>query len=637
MIFSYLENGQVKKRETPSVSFDLECDVLVVGAGSAGIYASDAAARMGSDVILCEIGENIGGMTAAGSVTRYYYGMSGGSFEADDEISLADTVFLSNNLHWELRQIRFVERLKKSGVRTMCNLSPVGIFFEGNRAVGISAHDGNGFVNIKAQITVDATSDGHLIRMTDVKKRYGRAQDGSFVPFTARIQYTKDGRLCYCNEDSGITDHYDAKDFSEKVILSHANASALMNKGELVNIAFQTGIREGLTFEGEEELRLEDVLFNKSPEKVLFWAYSDLDRHGNDRATETELFQNWWVVSNLATVTATIPVPMGSVVPKGLKGMISAGRCFSCDTYTQSAVRMNKDMFRMGECIGVAAALACRDNVEFLDIDYDEFLKTVKALNCFDGNFPHGFYFDNRYDAYLRKMEALKRTPDPKYSHLSSCDYIRERIVFDLGKTAHLLKTDSPGVAFWSCFVSENRDEVCETLNSEMTGADGLYRYNCAIALGLLGDRRALAVLREIIMRRDCFFFKDNRRSNQFRTAVAICLIGRLGTLEDAELLFEFFKEKEYENQMYHTLSADYLYHSDADRNFVYFTMITHAAMALYHIYKRNGLDFDELNRRFEKFFGCEKNIKNITEEPAGSPAQEELQAFISYLFSLMN
>ena len=114
MIFSYLENGEVKKRELDALSFDLECEVLVVGAGSAGVFASDSAARNGADVILCEINENIGGMSACGSVTGYYYGMSGGSYESDDDLSQRDTVFLTDIAHWELRQIRCTERLKKA-------------------------------------------------------------------------------------------------------------------------------------------------------------------------------------------------------------------------------------------------------------------------------------------------------------------------------------------------------------------------------------------------------------------------------------------------------------------------------------------------------------------------------------------
>lgn len=630
MIFYCLENGYVQKNKVTDVDFDYICDVLVVGAGSAGVYAADSAARMGANVIVCEIEKNIGGMSVSGNVNSYYYGLNGGSFVEDDQKSENDCVFLDNRSNWEQRQIRFSERLQKSGVKIMCNCAPIGLFFDQNRVVGLTVFDGRNHLNVKAKITIDATSDGHLIRMTDVKKEYGRSQDGKFVPFTVRTQYVKNQKIYSCNLDSGITNHYDSTDFSQKVILAHAKASALMSQGELLSLAFQTGIREGLTFEGEDTLRYEDVLLGRNPEKVLFWAYSDFDRHGAERATEKELFKTWWVACNLATVTITIPVPLGSVVPKGIKGLVSAGRCLSCDTYTQSAVRMNRDMFRMGECIGVAVAIACRDNVDFLDVDYGEYLQIVKERNCFDGEIPTGFYFDCRYDVYLRKMNALKRQPDAKYSHFSAHDCVREKLDFDFEKNTHLLNTDSPGVAFWSAYVSKDKKSVCQRLNDQMQNAKtDLLRYNCAIALGLLNDKRALDNLRKIIDERDCFFFTDNRRSNQFRSVIAIYLLGLIGSAKDAQLLLTLLDDKEFENPMYHTLKADYLYHAQPDRNFVYFSVITHTCISLYNLYKRHGLPLTQLNGIFKNFFENEKTFKRITKEERGAPAYEETLSFI--------
>lgn len=636
MIFSTLENGQITKTSVNDVKFHHSCDVLVIGAGSAGVYAADSAARMGAEVILCEIGENIGGMHVCGNVTGYYYGMRGGSFEEDDKKSRRDTVFHSNAAHWEQRQVRLTERLKESGVTLLCRHSPTGLLLEDDRVIGVSLFDGTNTLNIRAYITIDATSDGHLIRMTDVKKEFGRPGEGSFAPFTVRAQYVKNGRLCSCNTDSGFMDHYNEADFSKNTILAHANISSLFKHGEFVNLALNTGVREGLTFEGEERLSYEDILLGKTPDKILFWAYSDLDRHGSEHATEQELFQNWYVISNLSTVVATIPVPMGCVVPKGIKGLVTAGRCLSCDTYTQSAVRMNRDMFRMGECVGIAAALAARNGVDFLDVDYRKFYAKASERRCIEGKAEKGFYFDNSYSAYLKKMQSLHRTPDPKYAHLSGRDFICEPAIFDLNKTFHLLETDAPGVAIWSCFTAKNKSAVRKKLYAAMSEAtENLYRYNCAIALGLLEDERAVPVLREIIESRDCFFFTDNRRTNQFRSAVAVCLMGRLGTEADLPILFEILSDGEFDRPMYHTLQANYLYHNEPDRNFVYYAMITHTCMALYNIYKRRGLSMSELNQKFRAFFEGDEILKKITNANKGMPAHEETKSFIDYILKI--
>jgi len=194
LILQMLENGKITKTEcTPQ--FDLSCQVLCVGAGSAGVYAADSARREGAEVILCEIGENIGGMQVCGNVTGYYYGARGGSFEEDDKKTSADSVFVTNRRQYEQRQIRLTERLGESGVKLLCRHSALGLYLEGNKVVGILAFDGERELSIKADITVDATSDGHLIRMTEVKKNYGRPRGGGFVPFGVFLQYTKDGKL----------------------------------------------------------------------------------------------------------------------------------------------------------------------------------------------------------------------------------------------------------------------------------------------------------------------------------------------------------------------------------------------------------------------------------------------------------
>ena len=633
MILSMLENGIVVKKDCTVTDFDYRCNVLCVGAGSAGCYAADSAAKEGATVILLEYGENIGGMPVCGNVTGYYYGANGGSYEEDDEKNKADTVFLSNGRHWEQRQIRLTERLTKSGVKVLCRHSVIGLYFEGNRIVGVLAFNGFRKVTVKADITIDATSDGHLVRMTDVKKHYGRPSDGSFVPFSISLAYTKNGNLNKKYNDSGIMNHYSQSDFSSKTVMARANLGNFVTDTEIVNCALHTGVREGLTYEGEDCVRYDDVLLGKRSERVLLWAYSDLDRHGSLTAIEEETYQNWRVISNLSTVVISIPVSMGSVVPKNIKGLVTAGRCLSCDTYIQSAVRMNRDMFRMGECVGIAAAMAALTGGDFLEIDYEKYLMRVRGKGCF-GNFSEiSFAFDNSYGMYLNKMKALGRAPDEKYRDLKPSASICVPISFDAEKSFHLLKTDAPGIAIWSCYVSPRKEPIRERLYSELQNTENtLYKYNCAIALGLLGDNRALPVLRDIVQKRDCFFFTDNRRTNQFRSAIAVCLLGRLGATDELPLLFDILSAEEIERPMYHTLEANYLYHNDPDRNFVYFAMFTHACMAICNIYRRHRLDLDKLHRFFVQLFKDDTVLHLITDTTPGEAAYEEIKKFSEYV-----
>ena len=615
MFLYTLESGAVKKREINNFITDKTCEVLIVGAGSAGVYAAFSASREGADVVLIENDDNIGGMHVQGNVQGYYYGAKGGTYEQDDEICIKNNVYIGKGTFPFLKQALFTKRLSENEVEILCGHTPTGIVFNENHAVGLSVFDGNKTIFIGAKIIVDATSDGHIIRMTEVSKKYGREIDGKTVPFTVRTQFMKDEKYVSVNTDSGFVNQYDFMEFSKKTIIAHANAASYINKGEFIGVAPHTGIREGLTYEGEEKLKYADIILDKIPSKVLFYAYSDLDKHGHDTALDEELYQSWWVISNLATVTARIPVPFEAVVPKGIIGLVTAGRCFSCDSYSQSAVRMNRDMFRMGECIGVACAMAVKANCEFSHIDYDRYVEKVSEYRCFWGDKLKKFGFDY---------------PGGTEPYVS--------VEFGYEKNKALLSTETPGVAIWSCYlVRENniiRDEVFQLMQN---CTDLLTKYNCAIALGIMEDERALPVLRECIKNRDCFYYKDCRRSNQFRSVIAVCLIGRLGEKCDIELLENIvFFNNEFENKMYHTLKPDYIYYKENDRNFVYFQMLTHSCMSLVRLYKKHD-NLNTLHEKLSALFADDTVIRMVTDEKEDSPAFIEISDFIKYVLDITN
>ncbi|MFQ9801762.1 MAG: FAD-dependent oxidoreductase [Clostridia bacterium] len=91
---------------------------------------------------------------------------------------------------------------------------------------------------------------------------------------------------------------------------------------------------------------------------TLCCAYSDIDRHGQDRAFDGRVYQDWYVLSNLSTVTMKIRLPLEILIPKGWKRLVSVSRCLALDEYVSAAVRMNRDMYRLGESAGVAIAMA---------------------------------------------------------------------------------------------------------------------------------------------------------------------------------------------------------------------------------------------------------------------------------------
>ncbi len=109
-----------------------------------------------------------------------------------------------------------------------------------------------------------------------------------------------------------------------------------------------------------------------------------------------------------------------------------------------------------------------------------------------------------------------------------------------------------------------------------------MLRPNAAVALGITGDVRALPVLLEIVDHRSTFFFKDCRRTNQLRSAIAVCLCGRLGGPETVPTLLAILRPEEFERPLYHELTEpSYQFGIERDFNLVYFQHLSHAAAAL--------------------------------------------------------
>lgn len=610
-IYQLINGKRVQRRVKENFNFDLKCDILCVGGGCAGVYASIASTYKGASVILIEHENAIGGMHTNGNVHGYYYGFKGGSFNKIDQEVTKDYDYFVTHAYKDAKQIAYAKAVKQSGVKLLDSHTPIGVYMNENRVVGLQVFNGEKTISIGSKMLIDATSEGYVLKNFYKKFRFGRPVDNRTAPYSVISNYYAEKERRGVNRDAGHVDQYDNEDFSKKLLFSHRDTQKTFEYGDFVNVAQVLGIREGISFKGEQTLKYSDVLLEKTPKNPLFYAYSDLDRHGNDRAIDQELFQNWWVVSNQATVAMPIPVPLGSVVPKGIKGFVTAGRCFSTDSYTQSAVRMIRDMFRMGECVGTACAIAVKNEVDFMDIDYSEYLARVKELDCY-GNPELGFAFN-----YPNKPQLCRE------------------IKFDFNKNLDKLNTQTPAPAIWTCFLNRKSAKLRNIIFDKMNLASAtLEKYNCAIALGIMKDKRALPILREIVVNRDCFYFTDCRRSNSFRSAVALCLLGRLGDKSDLPLLesivFDFTETK---REIYHTLEPNYVYYKLKDRNFVFYDFWTHASASLVKIYKREKLNLKDLNRRFIEIDNKGEIAKFIApNQEKHQPSYAEIDNFIKQM-----
>lgn len=568
--------------ECPAPQWEASYDILVVGGGSGGVYAALSAAREGKSVLLLEKTAWCGGQHVQGLVNGYYYGVRRGMYTQTDDRTRQDT----GNVFYDPtdgKRIVIAERLRQSGVqvKTLCRVA--GVYAENQCVFGVSALMGGELQNIACTMLIDATSEGYILRMLPIAMRMGREWDGQPQPFSGvRSVYLDqskyDGglsvtvgsmgrryRLFHEYRDNGYVNQYDQQAYSGAIIRAHAShLNTLGEHTRFLYLAPIIGLREGCTFEGEQTVTLADALdWQNAPKNVMLWCYSDIDKHGHDMAFDDELYQDWFVNCNMGTCTVYVPLPVGAIVPKGWKGLATAGRCHSSDTYANSAARMNVDCFRIGEACGTLCAMAADRNRDIMSIPYE---------------------------AYRAKMEGygfIETSPDLTPSFWTPAMGGDRRFVHwmtDIGDIRAALSTDCPAVALWSCRLL-GKDTVGDAVYEMTKTQDEMLRLNAGVALGVMRDARALPILREVIRRREPFFYMDCRRSNQMRSVIAICLCGQMADEGAIDALLPILRPEEFEKPMYHQLlEPEYKRTIVKEQNAVYFQHLSHAVAALVKI-----------------------------------------------------
>lgn len=614
MQYNELYEGESRVTEVSEPVWNDNYDVIVSGGGSSGIYCAMSAAREGKKVLLIEKGDWCGGAHVQGLVNGYYYGFRGGLYEETDQksVELAGSCFYDLT---DAKRMMISRMLREKGIDVEISSLVIGVYAEQQTIVGVKAYLGRQARNISCTMVVDATSDGHVLRNLPIKTHRGRTGDHEVQPFSSvRCVYldkgkydgglrvdagTVSGRFGVYHEyrDNGYVNQYDDIEFSHAIIRAHAShLKTLDEAARFLYLSPLIGVREGVLFEGEQTLTLQDVLVNdEKPENILLNCFSDVDKHGSDMAFDEKTYQDWFVNCNMSTCTVYIPLPVGSVVPKGWKGMITTGRCLSMDSYVNSAVRMNSDILRLGEVCGILASMAAEYGQDPMAVPYPELKQKLQE---------RGFLLDG--EVKKPSFWTPARGDDRRF-----VDWMTEP-----GEIKAALSTNCPGVALWSCRLLGK--EVIGDAVYEMTkSGDEMLRYNAGIALGVMHDERALPILHEIIINRRPFYFMDCRRSNQMRSVIAICLCGQMGDPGILDELLSMLKPEEFDKLMYHELlEPRYELSIVKEQNSVYFQHFSHAVAALVKIAEAHEEYRETISKALHEALDDGAYIQRITQEP---------------------
>ena len=403
------------ERRVPLVD---DCDVIVCGAGPAGVSAAIASARCGAKTRLIEARGCLGGVWTAGLLSWILDWKNKSGFMAELRQRLLDTKsaaiydndlgYMPERMKWLLEQL-----CSEAGVRVQLHTRVSAAYCEQGRLTTIVADSKSGREAFRAKVFIDATGDGDLAaqagctfavgrqgsrqtqpmsmiamlvgldpkavarfvrglaeplgEMRPKMRLYEEMQRAGVTPSYAQptLFYIRDGLYCMmANHEYGVS-AFSAAEITEATLRSRAEVHRLIESlrtlGEpwtnvqIVATNEHIGVREGRRVKGLYEVTIDDLRQSKEHEDAVCRVTFPIDVHATDPSKEKGIERADFRVKYY-------DIPYRALVAKDVHGLLTAGRCISGDFIAHSSYRVTGNAVPMGETAGVAAALAAQSN-----------------------------------------------------------------------------------------------------------------------------------------------------------------------------------------------------------------------------------------------------------------------------------
>ncbi|QNK59991.1 FAD-dependent oxidoreductase [Paenibacillus sp. PAMC21692] len=403
----------------------ITADVLIAGGGTAGCSAAIAAAREGARTVLLDMDDGVGGVAVRANVSDYHFGSRGGlQNEVDRRVKARQNILGGREAisHPEAKRSVYGELLSDCGVRTMLGHLIYDVLVEDGAVVGVLAAGPEGPTEIRAKVTVDCTAEGDVSAMAGASYSVGRQFDGVSHSYSLcpriMLHNPKTGklRLHLKNFDAGWVHSPSAEDVSRAYQESRRHLLNLLESGKtdvhMLSVAPKLGIREGRHIVGDYVLALDDFLHDRHFEDVIARAFSYYDTHARDLGNESDFAQIWLVMLDMTEKKGLwCDIPYRSLLPGGVEGLLVSSRALSVDRDVSMAIRMQRDIQKIGEAAGVAAAMAMRLQVKPREVSVPDLQRRLVELGVL--NEPDLIRTDTA-NLQFRKGELAERSLSPE-------------------------------------------------------------------------------------------------------------------------------------------------------------------------------------------------------------------------------
>lgn len=527
-----------------------ECDVLVAGGGTAGPLAAIAAARQGVKVTLIEASPLLGGIGTGGGIHIYYHGVVGGlQDEVDRRVEELTPLFSGKykvvGFHPEVKKFVLLQMCREAGVNVVFNTFATGVEFQEHspstsnvstsrqvgpvgqplrRLTGVVTAGPEGAVVYRAKTFVDSTGDADIAALASVPFTLGRQSDELPHAYTLSCgRLDRAGNLVCTNFDAGYVDPTDVTDITRarRVAMNHYRRDRFTPEDRLLYIAPILGLRQSRQIIGDYQLTLSDEIFGRQFPDTIAYAQAHYDNHGFDYENESDEAVLWvWLLGNWRRQIGC-EIPYRCLLPRNVEGLLVACRAISITIDAHYQLRMQRDMQRIGEAAGIAAAMAAKLNITPRQIDVGRLQAELRRVGALDES--------------KRPKPSLPEPPVPILKEQLTPDAVWPLLQSgsqSLPVVRDAVHSNVPAVRFWASVVlamqrdkaavpeliacvRERRAEVTTTAPKAAPHWMG-----AIVMLGRVGDPAAVPVLAEVL---------QDRTASMDAIIAAVRALGRIG------------------------------------------------------------------------------------------------------------
>ncbi len=379
---------------SPTPVKTLETDVVVIGVGTGGAFAAIGAGKQGANVICVDPFTFAGGIGTGGGIHGYYYGIPGGLQETVDKqvgemMKSYGNVLAAHTFNPIAKMSVLENHMLDAGVDFMSRTMLCDVTVENATVTSALIATPQGPIAINAKAYIDGTGDGDLCVLAGANYSCGRQSDGlphAYSQVSYGLEINDDRiRVTGRNFDAGWCDATDSEDLTRARvvgIVQHQLEKATNNQ-RITMVAPAIGLRQTRQIDTDYTLTFDDQISNRQFDDTIGYAGSNHDTHFVDYAMESDEAVFWINMTRNWFTPFAHPLSYRMLLPKGLKNVGIAARCMGLTQDAHHATRMMRDMQRIGEAIGDAAALLAASGLSDLrDVPMDVLQDKLKETGA---------------------------------------------------------------------------------------------------------------------------------------------------------------------------------------------------------------------------------------------------------------